>query len=421
MNITHKEITIIVIIFLLFVVYLYYTKSMETFSQQSKPLEITYQDIVKNLYTNIESELDTLDNSSDIMNSLCNSIKNNGYNLKKISTSGNFKMNLGKLIENDVELTNMSKNMVNNFKLHENKDEIFDIIKNIYMDKSELYQLFQESNNQLLDIIKKISKVNWETDMTFDTNDFSSFVVVSSFADFSSTEINKHAKELFNNINKEITELIDVIDNTKLFDSDFKDVFKEVYINLKNLNKNLHIRYDTFNLYQVIKNLMELYLSAQTISLSSSFIKAHNDAIKEYKTNMRDLINADIKNIKELIQEKPSIVLSDEVEVQYLNIADSNNNILHNFCNKIRKIDKPNENNQMFIRFSKEFVDKKNKHIERLQKEIDTIQHQLYEEEINDFNTNKLRIDDQASKQYKAIMKAKENIENSKKFKLNIS
>ena len=75
-------------------------------------------DIVKNLYTNIEIELDTLDNSSDIMSSLCNSIKNNGYNLEKISTSGNFKMNLNKLIENDVELTNMSKNMVNNFKLH---------------------------------------------------------------------------------------------------------------------------------------------------------------------------------------------------------------------------------------------------------------------------------------------------------------
>ena len=77
MNITHKEITIIVIIFLLFVVYLYYTKSIETFSQQSKPLEGTYMDIVKNLYTNIEIELDTLDNSSDIMSSLCNSIKNN--------------------------------------------------------------------------------------------------------------------------------------------------------------------------------------------------------------------------------------------------------------------------------------------------------------------------------------------------------
>jgi len=132
-------------------------------------------------------------------------------------------------------------------------------------------------------------------------------------------------------------------------------------------------------------------------------------------------INSNIDKIKELMNDKPINVLSNDVEVQYLNTVDVNNDIIHNFCKKIKKLDKPNENNLMFIRFSKEFVDKKNKHIERLHKEIDTIQNQLYEEEVNDFNSNKIRINDQASKQYEAIMKAKENIENSKKFKVNIS
>ena len=68
----------------MFFAYFYYTNSIETFSQQSnKPLEDTYKNIISNLYTNIEAELDILDNSSDVMNSLCNNIKNNNYNLKK--------------------------------------------------------------------------------------------------------------------------------------------------------------------------------------------------------------------------------------------------------------------------------------------------------------------------------------------------
>ena len=51
------------------------------------------------------------------------------------------------MIKNDEELTNISVNMVNNFKLHDDKEEIFDIIKNIYMDKSELYKLLRKATN----------------------------------------------------------------------------------------------------------------------------------------------------------------------------------------------------------------------------------------------------------------------------------
>ena len=113
--------------------------------------------------------------------------------------------------------------------------------------------------------------------------------------DFSSVELNQHAGELFDNINNEITDVIEIIDDTKFFDTEFKEMFKEVYINLKNLNKNLHIKYDTFNLFQVIKSLMNLYETNQSFTLSNNFKKTHNDAINEYKTNMRDLINEDIK------------------------------------------------------------------------------------------------------------------------------
>ena len=170
----------------------------------------------------------------------------------------------------------------------------------------------------------------------------------------------------------------------------------------------------------MVDKLYQLYEKNNSFDLSNNLVIKFNDANDVLKKNMKDSIENDIKNIRKLIDSDNGNILSDDVEVQYLNTVDLNNNIVYNFCKKIKKLDKPNENNLMFIRFSKEFVDKKNKHIQRLQKEIDDIQKDLYQQEVNDFNSNKLRIDDQSSKQYQAIIKAKENIENSKKLKVNI-
>ena len=89
MNISHREITIIVIIFIIFLLYLYYTKSIEPF-ESNKALEDTYKDIIKDLYNNIDSELNGINNNSEIMKSVCNIIKNNGYNLKKNISKSEF-------------------------------------------------------------------------------------------------------------------------------------------------------------------------------------------------------------------------------------------------------------------------------------------------------------------------------------------
>lgn len=413
MNISHREITIIVIIFIIFLLYLYYTKSIEPF-ESNKALENIYKDVINNLYNNIDYELNGINNNSEIMKSVCNIIKNNRYNLKKISQSHNLKMKINNIIKNNLQMVEICQNMIVKVQKHDTKD-VFDIIKNIYMDKMELYNTLVENDKKLIKILEIMMKHNWET------NEMSTDVDSSIFDEFSSTDINKHIKKSYQKINEEITKLIDVINNTKVFEEVFKGTFKKVFVNLIELNKNLLIRRETFNLYHIINRVYELYEQKNSFSLSTNFINSHNQSINIYKTNMTNEIKSNINNIKELIDDKPINILSNDVEVQYLNTVDINNDIIHNFCKKIKKLDKPNENNLMFLRFSKEFVDKKNKHIERLQKEIDNIQNQLYEEEVNNFNINKIRINDQASKQYAAVKKAKENIENSKKFKVNIS
>ena len=409
MNISQRDITIIVIIFLIFVLYLYYTKSIESF-KSNKPLENTYQDAIEYIYDNIENELNVIKDSSDVMKSVCNILKNNSYNLKKISQSKNLRVKINFLVKENTTMITYFNNIISKVENNNMNNNMFTTIKKIYIAKKELQEIYLETDKNLLSVLNLLGKNKWTSHTEIN----------SIFDDFNSAEVNKSIKELYQKIDTEINNLAGVIDASILEDS-FKTKFKNVFLEMKDLNKNLHIRNDTFNLYHTINRLHELYQQKKSFSLSSNFINSYNTSIDTYKVNMTGSINKNIEDIKKLVSDKPSNVLSNDVEVNYLNTVDVNNEIVHNFCKKINKLDKPNENNLMFIRFSKEFVDKKNKHIERLQKEIDTIQQQLYNEEVNDFNSNKLRINDQASKQYKAIMKAKENIENSKKFKVNIS
>lgn len=108
-------------------------------------------------------------------------------------------------------------------------------------------------------------------------------------------------------------------------------------------------------------------------------------------------------------------------EIQYLYSANNNNNILTNFCKKIKKLDKPSEGNLITQRLHKEFKKKKSKQIDKLENEINRLINTMTEEDINKFNSYMIRTHNQASKQLDAIKKARSNLENAKKIKINIS
>ena len=117
--------------------------------------------------------------------------------------------------------------------------------------------------------------------------------------------------------------------------------------------------------------------------------------------------------------------LSDESkkpeEINYLHSANNNSNTLINFCKKMGKLDAPSEGGLMFKRFNKEFKKKKNDQINKLEIEIEKIISNMTEDEIHNFNLYVSRTNDQASKQLNAINLAKDNLENAKKLKVNIS
>ena len=413
MNINKKDITIIIIIFIIFVLYLYLNNSIEPFTSNNG-MENNFQNIINNVFQTIKNELEIVNKNYNIVKSISNIFKNNSYNLKTISRSKNLRVHLNNLIKNNKNNIINCDDMISMIKNSNLDEELFNDIQRIYSNKKDLNTLFVNSDKLMLKVIDVMSKHNWETNEMTHGSDY------SVFDDFDLTNINSSITQKQQEIEGNINKFLENLGTSSLFDSQFRNKLKDIFNYLKELNKNLIIRFTVFNLYHMVDKLYQLYEKNNSFDLSNNLVIKFNDANDVLKKNMKDSIENDIKNIRKLIDSDNGNILSDDVEVQYLNTVDLNNNIVYNFCKKIKKLDKPNENNLMFIRFSKEFVDKKNKHIQRLQKEIDDIQKDLYQQEVNDFNSNKLRIDDQSSKQYQAIIKAKENIENSKKLKVNI-
>ena len=413
MNINKKDITIIIIIFIIFVLYLYLNNSIEPFTSNNG-MENNFQNIINNVFQTIKNELEIVNKNHNIVKSISNIFKNNSYNLKTISKSKNLRVHLNNLIKNNNNNIINCDDMISMIKNSNLDEELFNDIQRIYSNKKDLNTLFVNSDKLMLKVIDVMSKHNWETNEMTHGSDY------SVFDDFDLTNINSSITQKQQEIEGNINKFLENLGTSSLFDSQFRNKLKDIFNYLKELNKNLIIRFTVFNLYHMVDKLYQLYEKNNSFDLSNNLVIKFNDANDVLKKNMKDSIENDIKNIRKLIDSDNGNILSDDVEVQYLNTVDLNNNIVYNFCKKIKKLDKPNENNLMFIRFSKEFVDKKNKHIQRLQKEIDDIQKDLYQQEVNDFNSNKLRIDDQSSKQYQAIIKAKENIENSKKLKVNI-
>ena len=132
-----------------------------------------------------------------------------------------------------------------------------------------------------------------------------------------------------------------------------------------------------------------------------------------------------LNNQNEFIDEGLNFNLFEEEkkdkEIEYLYSANNNNNLLANFCKKIKKLDKPSEGNLITKRLHKEFKNKKGVQIKKLESQIDTLISSMTENQLNKYNSYVMRTHDQASKQYSAIKKAKENLDNAKKIKINVS
>ena len=110
----------------------------------------------------------------------------------------------------------------------------------------------------------------------------------------------------------------------------------------------------------------------------------------------------------------------DDTRLDYFEKQKANFKIHQIFCDRLKRLDKPNKNNLIFKRFTKDFIDNKKKHVKILEDKIQNFHKRQHEIDTYNYNINKIREHDQASKQVAAIKKGIENIKNKNKIKINL-
>jgi hypothetical protein len=232
---------------------------------------------------------------------------------------------------------------------------------------------------------------------------------------------NKKFKDSSENLEKTSLKLIEVIDNSNNIDKDVKNKLSTLIQTRLEITLKIVVRSLSFNF---IDTVVLLGLSGK---VSNEIAKDKAEAAKESNIIVGELIelfNLEFNNVNDVLDffqkgNKGSIVMVDN-EFKYFNTVDSNTNTLINFCKKMKKMDRPNNNNMIFKRMAREFVKKKNNQIGKLEQNINQIMGEMSVSEAYNHNLYTLRTSEESQKQIDAIKQAQENIDSMGKFKINL-
>lgn len=105
---------------------------------------------------------------------------------------------------------------------------------------------------------------------------------------------------------------------------------------------------------------------------------------------------------------------------EYLDKMELSNEMFSKFCKKLRVLDKPNEFNILLMKLKNEEVEKNNKIIKDLIKDINEVQKSIINADLGMKNIYKLDTHIQAKRQGEVIDKAIENIKNRNSIVANL-
>jgi len=404
---------IIVIFVLIFIGYFYLennvftyknVKTKENFQTITNKSNITnsmLKTVLENFFENMKSINNNLDNMITEQINIQNLIKKNEFIFLNIVKDSKFVKHLSKI----TSYLNKNNRLLNN-----SINELGSYINVSYLNKLKaLFSLYKITTNDY--------RLYYKSDFSFKEGDNkTNNKILSDKIELEGKLIKNHQniKNTIENIQEDLPKL---------------GVPKNVYTIIENFleferNKNeLYMQlHSVMGLFTVIDEFNNIYKNDINISrIQGRNMNDKNIQTKELLTSISTLINNENKYIYNSTRFDLMEEIKENREIEYLYSSNNNNNVLANFCKKIKKLDKPSEGNLITQRLHKEFKKKKEHQIKKLEVEIDKLINSMTEDEMTKYNTYVMRTHDQASKQYEAINKAKENLENAKKLKINIS
>ena len=213
------------------------------------------------------------------------------------------------------------------------------------------------------------------------------------------------------NIKLQIKDLNNTLSLDPKISSDINNAFDNYY-NLLDMMYNK----DSVNIYNIIYEHINKYDECETENTYDKY------KLEDIKININDI---NLKTFKKLngdfkYYDLDKIFLRDYKPNDHFKETKAGINLWQTFCEKLKKLNKPNKQNLILKKFNLDLIEKKKKFIKELEDKIYNIQDNMTYEKLEAYNINKLRTHEQAKKQYEAIKKGIDNIKNKNKLKINL-
>ena len=430
-NLCNNDIIIILVLFFVFCIFLYMThitSKNETFQNitpliNSNEVKEKYKNSFKNLYTSLinYSNILTIYNNAyiDIIDNLKTDTKNINTQLDNIKNIEKIEYNVYNNLDINVVFSKLITNLNELFSTH---NELFKQSTASISKPSTLTSCLDINTNinfytnleNKLDVIEatnigqlKLIKINIENIKSIinklNFNDEFKSKVTNTFVDYYEVlndMYNKNSVNIFNIINnykkkcEEVETTKEVKDAEALTNKEVKDEEIETNKEVKDEEtKNNGIDYDNYN-YKLIKN-------DQNLTILNKSFKMLEDEFEYYTID--EIFNKTNNDNTHFTKTKGGLKL------------------WQTFCEKLKKLNKPNKTNLVLKKFNIDLIEKKTKYIKQLEDNIFTIQNKMNDTELQAYDINRIRTNDQANKQYEAIKKGIDNIKNKNKIKINLT
>jgi len=233
------------------------------------------------------------------------------------------------------------------------------------------------------------------------------------------TVSNIENKKSLDKIRDKSQELLEIVNADIDVNKNVKQHLLDLFANQRDIFKKVNIRKMGYYLPELVVSLVILE------EVSDKYVKEKQTSVRESNKIADDIVNLfteekkTLNNIKQYFTSKSSFMIDDN-QFKYFNTMDKNTKVLSNFCRKIKQMNRPKNNSLLFKRLTREFIKKKNEQIGELNGKIDGIMNEMNVKETHNKNLYNIRTSEDAQKQINAINKAKENIQNMGKLKINI-
>jgi len=318
-----------------------------------------------------------------------------------------------------------------------------------------------EINSNSSTLIINLSKI-YELSQKIQQLSYDSTLYKNSFYNVLNTSIDEYCNSIINNnnpiynefnknSNNECKELSTITDNKLLnfLNNDLETPKQILSINLgvnSNINPGDDQSDEYTNLVSLLKTVSKIevksmydffkYLKENTVDKCSKMVTSSSIVSLDTASDAKDtalkgslqntantLINkeTEIGYIINELNNPSTIYIDEESGKNFFDISNKNNEIENKFCEKLRKLDKPNKKNLVFKRFSQDIIEKKKNYINKLEAKIKELYRQQTNHDIYNTNIDRISSHNVSSKKYNAIIKGIDNIKNRNKVKINLT